>query len=326
MNSEASFLFSTFNEFYKCWRSGANSRLFIESVNGKAFINFSAFLGNPDDAHFKPWHSKRNPSKVQRKKSAKKIKRDNDRAARFQESKRKEEVAASAPKSADKPEAIVTSSPGAESAMTISGLEFSFSSPVPENLRHDASQGTSMILSDKKEPEKQDGLSLTSMTANDSIEHKKQDDTLNSSSGLDFQGEEEEVEEHQTSSTTERSEIERSDPAIENIRKLGRKLFHILDKQSLVDEELYITILRCRHLIVVNTDLIAGDLRVRITAHGASLTKITKLGKKGARKMMSAFKDGDQIVAILKREDSSTDAFSMTISRSEVEQYQKVMN
>ena len=126
--------------------------------------------------HFKPWHSKRNPSKVQRKKSAKKIKRDNDRAARFQESKRKEEEAASAPESPDKPEAIVTSSPGAESAMTISGLEFSFSSPVPENLRHDASQGTSMILSDKKEQEKRDGLSLNN-------------------SNLEFQGEEEEVNE-----------------------------------------------------------------------------------------------------------------------------------
>ena len=59
--------------------------------------------------------------------------------------------------------------------MTVSGLEFSFSSPVPENLRHDASQGTSMILSDKKEG-KQDGLSLNN-------------------SNLEFQGEEEEVNE-----------------------------------------------------------------------------------------------------------------------------------
>mgnify|MGYP007045167285 CR=1 FL=1 len=109
---------------------------------------------------------------MQRKKSSKKIKRDNDRAARFQERKKKEKEAASAPESADKSEAIVTSSPGAESAMTISGLEFSFSSPVPENLRHDSSQGTSMILSDKKE-------------------QKKQDDVSN----LEFQGEEEEMEE-----------------------------------------------------------------------------------------------------------------------------------
>ena len=69
-------------------------------------------------------------------------------------------------------ETNVTSSPGAESAMTISGLEFSFSSPVPENLRHDSSQDTSMILSDKKEQNKQDDLS-----------------------NLEFQGKEEEVKE-----------------------------------------------------------------------------------------------------------------------------------
>ena len=56
--------------------------------------------------------------------------------------------------------------------MTISGLEFSFSSPVPENLRHNSSQDTSMILSDKKEQNKQDDLS-----------------------NLEFQGKEEEVKE-----------------------------------------------------------------------------------------------------------------------------------
>ena len=98
MNSEAAFIFSTFNEFYKCWKSGANARLFIESVKGKAFINFSAFLGHPDDAHFKPQPTKRNPSKL-RKKSAKKIQRDKDRAARYNaEKKRKEEEVASASK------------------------------------------------------------------------------------------------------------------------------------------------------------------------------------------------------------------------------------
>ena len=67
-NSEASFLFSTFKEFFKCWRSGAKCRVFIESVNGKAIINFSTILGYPDDVHFKPWQSKRNPSKGPRKK------------------------------------------------------------------------------------------------------------------------------------------------------------------------------------------------------------------------------------------------------------------
>ena len=123
MNSEAAFMFSTFNEFCKCWKSGANARLFIESVKGKAFINFSAFLGYPDDAHLKPQRSKRNPSKP-RKKSARKIKRDNDRAARFQKQKKSnEEGVASTLKSMDNHEAIVTSTPGSDkSEMTISSL------------------------------------------------------------------------------------------------------------------------------------------------------------------------------------------------------------
>ena len=178
-NSEAAFLFSTFKEFFKCWKSGTNARVFIESVNGRAFVTFSAFIGFPEDVHFKPRQWKRNPSKEPRKKSANKIKRDNDRAARFQAKKRKEEEAASATKAVDPPEAIVPSSP-----------EFSFSSPVPENLRQE-SQDTSQSTS-------------TSMIVNDNIEDRKQDDALNYSS-LEFQGEEEEVQEHsQSLSITER--------------------------------------------------------------------------------------------------------------------------
>ena len=42
----------TISEFVKCWRSSKKSRLFIDSVNGKAFMNFSVFLGNPSDIHF----------------------------------------------------------------------------------------------------------------------------------------------------------------------------------------------------------------------------------------------------------------------------------
>ena len=143
MNSEAAFLFSTYKEFYKCWRSGTRARVFIESFNGGAFVNFSTFLGHPGDVHFNPRPTKRNPSRGPRKKSEKKRKRDNDRAARFQERKRKEEeaasVSASVSKPVDNPEAIVTSSPGAESVMTFSSQEFSFAfaSPVPENLRQD---------------------------------------------------------------------------------------------------------------------------------------------------------------------------------------------
>ena len=160
--SEGAFLFSTFMEFCKCWRSGARTRVTMESMNGRAFVNFSAFLGHPDNDHFQPRPSNRNPTKLPRKKS--KIKRDNDRAARFQELKRKE--AASASKPVDNPEAIATSSPSSESEMTTSGIDsslepqFSFASPVPEIVRHDKinNSESSMILSDIEE-QKQDHMS-----------------------------------------------------------------------------------------------------------------------------------------------------------------------
>ena len=162
--SEEAFLFSTFMEFCKCWRSGARTRVTMESMNGNAFVNFSAFLGHPDNDHFQPRPSNRNPTKLPRKKSKSKIKRDNDRAARFQELKRKE--AASASKPVDNPEAIATSSPSSESKMTTSGMDsslepqFSFASPVPEIVRHDKinNSESSMILSDREE-QKQDHMS-----------------------------------------------------------------------------------------------------------------------------------------------------------------------
>ena len=142
MNNEEAFLSSTIREFIKCWRSGTKARVIIESLNGHPFINFSAFLGNPDDAHAKPRPAKRKPSEGPRKKSAKKVQRDNDRAARYQERKRMEGAASPSDiqKSAmDDPQAAETSTPGTESAMTVSGLEFSFASPVPETLRQDSS-------------------------------------------------------------------------------------------------------------------------------------------------------------------------------------------
>ena len=108
-----------------------------------------AFLGDPDDAHFKPRPSKRIPSKGPRKKSDKKIKRDNDRAARFQDRKRRE--AASVSKPDGNPDAMVTSSPGVESA---SDLKFSFASPVPEILRQNTSHDQEMTVSDKKEDQR----------------------------------------------------------------------------------------------------------------------------------------------------------------------------
>ena len=154
MNNEEAFLSSTFREFIKCWRSGTKARVIIESVNGHAFVNFSAFLGYPDDVHVKPRPSKRKPSGGPRKKSAKKIQRDNDRAARYQERKRREGAVSA---SNNTEEAVATSSPDAESAMTISGLEFSFASPVPETLRQTSNDetSTSMILSDVNEQTEQ---------------------------------------------------------------------------------------------------------------------------------------------------------------------------
>ena len=172
--TEEAFLFSTFVEFNKCWRSGKKSRLVIESVNGFAFVNFSAFLGHPKTVYEAP-PEKNKPGRKSRKKSKKKTERDNERAARFQARKQQEKDAAASEASknplpttsspltfqaeaASASKAIITSSPGAESAMTVSdlGFEFSFSSPVPENLRQDKSQGTSMILSNENDQKKQE--------------------------------------------------------------------------------------------------------------------------------------------------------------------------
>ena len=99
-------------------------------MNGKAIINFSTILGYPDDVHFKPWQSKRNPSKVPRKKSANKIKRDNERAARFQARKRKEEEEADS----------AASVPPSE--VEASSTSFHFSKPLPENFRGSSSSDT----------------------------------------------------------------------------------------------------------------------------------------------------------------------------------------
>ena len=124
MNNEDAFLFSTFCEFLKCWRSGTKARVIIESQRGHAFVNFSAYLGHPDDVHFKTRPTKRKPSGGPRKKSARKIKRDNDRVARFKERQKEESVTASpSTKTVDNPgvaplapSPAVTSSPGAASA------------------------------------------------------------------------------------------------------------------------------------------------------------------------------------------------------------------
>ena len=140
--TEEVFLLSTFSEFVKCWKSSKRSRLFIDSVNGKAFMNFSVFLRNPSDIHSKSNPRQRKPSpkeKKQRKKSPKQIQRDNERAAKFQEKKRQEEAAAKAASGVPPP---ATSSPAASTVREAS-VNFSFASPVAEDRTDNAMEGIS---------------------------------------------------------------------------------------------------------------------------------------------------------------------------------------
>ena len=74
-NSEGGFVFASMMEFMKAWEAGANSRLFLESFNGQAFVSFGCFLGQPSEKHVKP---------KKKEKSKKKQERDNMRAANFQ--------------------------------------------------------------------------------------------------------------------------------------------------------------------------------------------------------------------------------------------------
>ena len=77
-NSEAGFLQTSFVEFVKCWSMGTNSTFHVESRNGQAYLNFSAYLGSPRNVHFYE------PKQKLRSKSERKTKRDNERAAMFQ--------------------------------------------------------------------------------------------------------------------------------------------------------------------------------------------------------------------------------------------------
>ena len=74
-NSESGFVFASLMEFMKAWESGTNARLFLESINGSAFVSFGCFLGTPTEKHFQP---------KKKDKSKKKQERDNLRAANFQ--------------------------------------------------------------------------------------------------------------------------------------------------------------------------------------------------------------------------------------------------
>ena len=131
--SEEAFFHATFGEFIKCWGSGTKSRLFIESVNRNAFVNFSAYLGHPGNAHFVSKKETRDNVNVSQKskskgKSKRKTERDNQRAARFQERKREEgERAAESAAATSSPVAAVPStsppSPG-----------FAFSEPIQQSV------------------------------------------------------------------------------------------------------------------------------------------------------------------------------------------------
>ena len=67
-SSEGGFVFASLMEFMKAWESGANARLFVESVNGSAFVSFGCFLGQPMERHFKP--KKKEKSKKEAKEKA----------------------------------------------------------------------------------------------------------------------------------------------------------------------------------------------------------------------------------------------------------------
>ena len=138
--SDGGLLFATLIEFVKCWGSGRRSRLFMESVNGEAFMNFSTFLGNPGKGYSKQnkmapgeetlgypgSHNDPKSSKKQKKKSQKKTERDNQRAAKFQKKKQEELSAASATESSPVPAAVISTSTPSK--------EFEFSEPTCENM------------------------------------------------------------------------------------------------------------------------------------------------------------------------------------------------
>ena len=142
--TEEAFLFSTFVEFNKCWSSGKKSRLVIESVNGFAFVNFSAFLGHPKTMHFAP-REKQNPGRKSKKKSKRKTQRDNDRAARFQEKKRQEREAAVSEASNKNLSSPSVPLPPAPSAASSPGVDFIFSEPAPADVSEDSNSSKMTI-------------------------------------------------------------------------------------------------------------------------------------------------------------------------------------
>ena len=49
-NSEGGFVFESVLEFLQCWEFGTDSRLILETCNGRAWMNFSCCMGKPFNA------------------------------------------------------------------------------------------------------------------------------------------------------------------------------------------------------------------------------------------------------------------------------------
>ena len=71
--SESGFVFGSVLEFIKCWEAGSDSRLVLETINGRAWVNFSCCLGRPNANHVV----------TKRPKSPRKEFKDNMRAAGY---------------------------------------------------------------------------------------------------------------------------------------------------------------------------------------------------------------------------------------------------
>ena len=76
-NSEQGFVFASLMEFFACWSSKHEAALSIQCKQGRANLNFTCSLGEPDKKHVEV----KKVFKRRKKKSPSQIKRDNSRAA-----------------------------------------------------------------------------------------------------------------------------------------------------------------------------------------------------------------------------------------------------
>ena len=76
-NSEQGFVFASMIEFFQCWSSKQEAALSIQCKQGRASLNFTCSLGEPDQQHVEV----KKVFKRRKKKSPSQIKRDNSRAA-----------------------------------------------------------------------------------------------------------------------------------------------------------------------------------------------------------------------------------------------------